>query len=223
MIGSTVLQKDWWSLYVPCHPPPPRPPSSPHLKRRCLVGKAPVLSGEETKKKIQTFLYILLAMQVFILFVPHMETISYRNFSVPPVFETHVFWTAHLCWDVQSGLHSGRAALVICRDNTTPFSCHVTNTPAILLLYSITGSFCSLPYWSRKLPEKEWIKISTMNTRDNWREPISHRNQPLYWQSKYISYNVRLYKKVTNHSPHNESLFKNTLYIVNGISNRTFT
>ena len=43
----TILQKDRWSLHVP---------PFPHLKRWCLVCKAPTLSGIGTKKKIQTSL-----------------------------------------------------------------------------------------------------------------------------------------------------------------------
>jgi len=46
--GSTIPQKDRWSLHVP---------HFPHLKRWCLVCIAPTLSGVETKKKIQTSLY----------------------------------------------------------------------------------------------------------------------------------------------------------------------
>ena len=46
--GPTTLQKDRWSLHVP---------PFPHLKRWCLVCIAPTLSGEDTKKKIQTSLY----------------------------------------------------------------------------------------------------------------------------------------------------------------------
>ena len=46
-IGSTNLQKDRWSFHVP---------PFPHVKRWCLVCITPILSGVETKKKIQTSL-----------------------------------------------------------------------------------------------------------------------------------------------------------------------
>ena len=52
--GLTVLQKDWYSLYVLPLPPP--------KIRCCFTGIAFILSEVETEGKVQTYA-ILLAMQ----------------------------------------------------------------------------------------------------------------------------------------------------------------
>ena len=77
---------------------------------------------------------------------------------------THLSCTAHVCRGAHGGVQSGRVAMVICRDSSTPPSCQVTNAFRMKLLYNKTGFFCSLPNTSRKLPEKQSERVTSKKT-----------------------------------------------------------
>ena len=77
---------------------------------------------------------------------------------------THLSCTAHVCRGAHGGVQSGRVAMVICRDSSTPPSCQVTNAFRRTLLYNKTGFFCSLPNTSRKLPEKQSERVTSKRT-----------------------------------------------------------
>ena len=77
---------------------------------------------------------------------------------------THLSCTAHVCRGAHGGVQSGRVAMVICRDSSTPPSCQVTNAFRMKSLYNKTGFFCSLPNTSRKLPEKQSERVTSKRT-----------------------------------------------------------
>ena len=84
-----------------------------------------------------------------------------QYFSLPPVLGTHLSCTAQVCRGAHGGVQSGRVAMVICRDSSTPPSCQVTNAFRMKLLYNKTGFFCSLPNTTRKLPEKQSERVTS--------------------------------------------------------------
>ena len=95
-----------------------------------------------------------------VIFKPNLR----RYFNLLPVLGTHLSCTAHVCRRAHGGVQSGRIAMVICRDSSTPPSCQVTNAFRMKLLYNKTGFFCSLPNTSRKLPEKQSERVTSKKT-----------------------------------------------------------